>query len=251
MLNIRNITFAWFTVLWVLFNFTSLHYSFYIGATLVYLVIPIGSSLFICANLYLKAMCKWKTDKDEVILSFNLPYRSEKMLSVVEVLKKLNINAIIFCAGEAVSNSPDLLTEKRESGIVLGNYSWTITRKFGFMGARKLITELANTEELIFDPKHNETKYFRPPYGITNPSVKKATEIMGYKVIGWNKNIALNRLTDQRNLDNEITKIRKGNIIRVDISDDLDINLLEKFLTNLTKDYTVADIQAVFGTDNQ
>jgi len=196
-------------------------------------------------------MCKWKTEKDEVILSFNLPYHSERIQSVIDILKKLKINAIIFCTGDAVSNSPDLLTEIKESGIVLGNYSWTITRKFGFMGARKLITELAKTEELIYDSEHNEQKYFRPPFGITNPSVKKALEIMGYKVIGWNKNIAIDRLTDQRVLDNEILKIRKGNIIRVVISDDLDINLLERFLTNLTKVYTVTDIQAVFGTDNQ
>ncbi len=29
-------------------------------------------------------------------------------------------------------------------------------------------------------------KWFRPPYGVTNPNLKKAVERMGYTAIGWN-----------------------------------------------------------------
>ncbi|HTG55973.1 MAG TPA: polysaccharide deacetylase family protein, partial [Niabella sp.] len=29
-------------------------------------------------------------------------------------------------------------------------------------------------------------QWFRPPYGVTNPNLKKAVERMGYTAIGWN-----------------------------------------------------------------
>ncbi len=245
MLNIRNITFAYFAILWALLNFTSLHYSFYIIATVLYLIIPVTASLSICSNLYLKAICKWKTDHDKVVLSFNLPVETNKINGFLEILEKQNIQALVFCTGELLDKKENLVGRLAGSGQTIGNFSWTVSRRFGFLSPKSLINEIASTEELIYKSDDETFKYFRPPYGVTNPSVKKATQIMNYIVIGWNVRMKLNNMISDQVIDSKVSGIKKGSIIRIDVTDDLEIDRLKRFIAKLTEKFSIVSIDEV------
>ncbi len=242
MLNIKNITFAYFAALWVLFNFSSLHYSFYIIATVFYFIIPVTASLSICSNLYLKVICKWKTEKENIILSFNLVSGKKKVYKVIAILKKHNIKTIVFCSGQMLESSPELVDKLKKSGNTIGNFSFSVSKKFGFLSPKKLINELSKTEDMIYSSNDEDEKYFRPPFGITNPSVKKATEIMNYRVIGWNNWIRLDNSASGQKIEKIISGIKRGSIIRIDISDDLNLTALDEFISKLLKNFSVIDI---------
>jgi len=250
MLNVRNITFAYFAVLWILFNFSSLHYSFYIIASVIYFIIPVTASLSICSNLYLKVICNWKTEKDEVVLSFNLSEKTDMIDKVLEILKNHNVQTLMFCTGELLQDIPDLTDKMKESGNAIGNLSWSVSRKFGFLYPKNLINELARTEELISNTDEESIKYFRPPYGVTNPSVKKATQIMSYVVIGWNWWVKPNNINSNQNIDRQISRMKKGSIIRIDITNDLDISNLDKFISSLAKRFSIVDMDEIINQIN-
>ena len=242
MINIKNITFAYFVALRMLFNFYSLHYSFYIVATVLYFIIPIAASLSICSNLYLKVLCKWKTEDEIVILSFNLVSGNKKASKVIDVLKKHNIKAIIFCSGQMLESCPELADKLKKSGNTIGNFSFSVSKKFGFLSPKKLINELVKTEDIIYSSNDEDQKYFRPPFGITNPSVKKATEIMNYKVVGWNRRVRLDNSASGQNTEKIISGIKRGSIIRIDVSEVLNLIALDEFISKLLKNFSVIDI---------
>ena len=45
---------------------------------------------------------------------------------------------------------------------------------------------MQETQRLIFDCTGQRVRYFRSPFGITNPHIGKAAEQENYPVIGWN-----------------------------------------------------------------
>ena len=45
--------------------------------------------------------------------------------------------------------------------------------------------EFKKTDSLIEKIISKKVKLFRPPYGVTNPRIRKAVDIMDYDVVGW------------------------------------------------------------------
>ena len=46
--------------------------------------------------------------------------------------------------------------------------------------------KIEKTNGLIFETIGKKTKLFRPPYGVTNPALKRAIKDLNFHTIGWN-----------------------------------------------------------------
>jgi peptidoglycan/xylan/chitin deacetylase (PgdA/CDA1 family) len=53
-------------------------------------------------------------------------------------------------------------------------------------GANKMLAELQLTDDTIEKAIGKRPRLFRPPYGVTNPNLKKAVKKGNYTSIGWN-----------------------------------------------------------------
>jgi peptidoglycan/xylan/chitin deacetylase (PgdA/CDA1 family) len=248
MLNVRNITIVYFVALWFLYNTALIDPLFFWIAVPAWVILPVSASFFICANLYLKAICKGNKNVNHVSLSFNLTEPAEKWRHLNDILNKHKIPAIFFVTGSAVASEPDLVKKLFDSGHSIGNHSYSLSRRFGFYTARKLLTELHHTEELIYEATGNEVQFFRPPYGITNPAVRIATHVIQYQVIGWNKLITITNHPFK-----EITPagIKNGSIIRVDFNGDNIQDSFEKFLIALKAKFTIVPLNELIKPGNE
>jgi peptidoglycan/xylan/chitin deacetylase (PgdA/CDA1 family) len=246
MLNIRNITIFYFITLWLLFNTSIFGPLFYWIAVPAYFLIPFTASFFMCANLYLKAICKGPKDRNNIVISFNLAEPDKKWSRLGEILNKQKVPAIFFITGKTVEIVPELVAKLANAGNLIGSHSYAVSNKFGFYSARRLLTDLHNTEELIYQATGKEVFYFRPPFGITNHAVRKAVEVIQYQVIGWSKRI---KFLDNSIADIPVTGIQNGSIIRIDFTGDQIPESFEKFLIALKESFNIVSMDELINPE--
>ncbi len=150
-----------------------------------FIVLAIGSS-FISLNFHIKAYCSnpLETDK-KIALTFD-DGPNEITLSILDILKKYNIKATFFCIGKNIEKYPEILKRIVEEEHIVGNHSFSHSNYFDFYRKNRVIEEIQKTDALIERISRKKVQLFRPPYGVTNPSIKRAINVTKHKVIGWN-----------------------------------------------------------------
>ena len=88
---------------------------------------------------------------------------------------------------------------------------------------------------------------FRPPYGVTNPSLKKALEKTDMYSIGW----SVRTFDTVRNADRVMKKLknktRPGDVILFHDTDDKIIDLTDNYLSWLNKEgFKVVSLEQLF-----
>ncbi len=106
---------------------------------------------------------------------------------VLNVLDKFNARASFFCIGKQIKKYPDLAKKIITSGHTIGQHSFSHANSFGFFSINKVLDEINDTNQLTVRLLNKKLKLFRPPFGVTNPAIAKATKLSGLTVIGWNR----------------------------------------------------------------
>ena len=248
MLNYKN-TDVFFYVIFILL----LLFSFFVGINwywfLVFLVVRfitllIGSSL-IFLNFHVKAYCNnaFETEQNIAITFDDGP--SINTLLVLDLLKKYEVKAAFFCIGKNIEKHPELLTKIIQEGHIVGNHSFSHSPFFDFFRKKRVIQELENTNALILKITGKNVFFFRPPYGITNPSIRKALEVSKYRVIGWNIRSMDGLIKSESIIYNRIVnRISPGAIILMHDTTLQSVNVLEKVLFFLKENkYNVVSLE--------
>ncbi|MCH5716326.1 polysaccharide deacetylase family protein [Niabella hibiscisoli] len=77
-----------------------------------------------------------------------------------------------------------------------------------------------------------DVKWFRPPYGVTNPNLKKAVERMGYTAIGWNVRSMDTVAKDEGVLLNKLKNaLKPGAIFLFHDTIDITVKVLPDFIS--------------------
>lgn len=196
MLKSKTINIAYFTSFW-LFNLVNLfyyyfhigfpiHWEYYVCVFIVYYSIIMYCSFDIRMNFYMKAFSSVKTNEKVISISFDDGPDAVLTPSILDVLKKHQVEAVFFCIGKKIAGNENLLQRMNNEGHIIGNHTYSHSVLFDFFFPRKMIKELQDTEKEIYRVLEKKINLFRPPFGVTNPFVKKATETLNYTVIGWN-----------------------------------------------------------------
>lgn len=150
-----------------------------------FVILVIGSS-FISLNFHFKAYCNNPSETDKKIaLTFD-DGPNEITLLILEILKKHDVKATFFCIGKNVEKHPEILKQIMEEGHIVGNHSYSHSNFFDFYRKNRVIEEIRKTDALIESISGKKVQLFRPPYGVTNPSIRRALEVTKHKVVGWN-----------------------------------------------------------------
>ncbi|MBU2903729.1 MULTISPECIES: polysaccharide deacetylase family protein [Arenibacter] len=150
---------------------------------------------------------------------------------VLELLQKYNARASFFCVGQQVNLFGGIAQKIVDNGHTIGNHTYTHSNKFGFFGTQKVILELQKTNATIKEVTGLNPKLYRPAFGVTNPSIRRAVKKLELKTVGWNirsldttkrsKKVILKRITN---------KIKKGDIILLHDSSEKTVEVLEQLL---------------------
>jgi peptidoglycan/xylan/chitin deacetylase (PgdA/CDA1 family) len=217
---------------------------FVLVACLWFLIVFRGST-FITSNYHVKSYCSnpLETEKKIAITFDDGP--NEMTLLVLDVLRQYNSKATFFCIGKNIEAHPDILKKIIDEGHIVGNHSYSHSPFFDFYRKNQVIAEIQQTDALIESVLGRKTTLFRPPYGVTNPSIRKALAVTKHKTIGWNIR-SLDGVVKKEEflLDRIIKRIKPGGIVLLHDTSIQTVNVLEQLLSFLQKNnYSVVSLE--------
>lgn len=198
---------AAFTVIDV---FSDFHWAWYASLLLIDFSICIYGSFVLSAQFFtsVKSRGDWTTKK--IALTFDdgpLPNQTERIL---KVLAQYQIKASFFCIGKRVEEEPHLLKQVHEHGHLIGNHTFHHSPAMGFSSLKHVVSELTKTNAQIEHVIGEQPRFFRPPFGITNPNIAEAIGQGKYQTIGWSIRSFDTVIRDQNKLYKRITRLLKG-----------------------------------------
>ncbi|KDS42949.1 polysaccharide deacetylase family protein [Bacteroides ovatus str. 3725 D9 iii] len=90
-------------------------------------------------------------------------------------------------------------------GHLIGNHSHTHSGLFPLYGLSKMKKDLQTCQCELERVTSQPVSLFRPPFGVTNPTIAKAVRQLGYTPIGW----SIRTLDTQQAPDKVLARIRK------------------------------------------
>jgi len=152
----------------------------------LYLLILGLGIFFIRLNFFNQNLNRASNSTDKIAITFD-DGPTDHTEAILDVLKEKNVKASFFCIGSRINKNSDLLKRISTEGHDIGNHTFNHYWFFPFLSREKVKKELAETEELIRNFTGRKTALFRPPFGVTNPTIVSATNFFGYKIVGWSK----------------------------------------------------------------
>lgn len=248
--RIVNITFITTAITLALLSlFASVSWWFLGLAIVVWMTIVIVGSAWIGSNYHIKAHCSNPSEKENKIAITFDDGPSEFTPKVLELLEKFNAKAAFFCIGKNIDSHPDILLQTIEKGHIVGNHSYFHGKDFDWKNTAEVISELVQTDGAIKRNAGKSAKFFRPPYGVTNPSIAKALQVTKHHVIGWNIR-SMDGVSNHENaIYNRIVKqLKPGAIILMHDTSQITVNVLERLLLTLReKNFTIVPVDILLG----
>ncbi|MDL2209150.1 polysaccharide deacetylase family protein [Parabacteroides sp. OttesenSCG-928-O15] len=186
---------------------------------LIVCILAIGAFLFyasysIASGVYLKAFCRANTREKVVALTFDDGPDPVQTPLVLDLLSRYQAKASFFCIGEKAAQYPEIVRRMHREGHLVGNHSLKHKNSFPFTPYRKMLSDLTQTQEMLEGIIETPVTFFRPPFGVTNPTVGKAVRTLGYTTIGWSVRSLDTRGESVDRIMKRITKqIRPGAVI--------------------------------------
>jgi peptidoglycan-N-acetylglucosamine deacetylase len=197
----------------------------------IYLLINVWGTLFVSSNFFLLAKCKAPVTSGSIAITFDDGPIAENTERALEILKKHNAKATFFCIGKNVKDLPEIAKRIHEEGHLIGNHSYYHGTMFDLQSTKKMKTELIETNQIIKQTIGFSPKFFRPPYGITNPMLANAVKELNFVTMGWSVRSFDTIAKDKEKLFTRITKnLKAGDIILLHDRCDITIEILPELL---------------------
>lgn len=211
------------------------------GLIISMIIFLVYASCNIRSNIYLKVFCKKQTEEKIVAVTFDDGPDPIQTPKVLQILKEQQIPACFFCIGHKVTGNESLIRQIIDDGHLIGNHSFTHTGHFPLYSLSQMKKDMQACQSALEQVTSQKIRLFRPPFGVTNPTIAKAVRILGYTPIGWNiRTFDTQHPSKEKVLRRIRTRLRPGSIIL--LHDRMpDSDLLLKEILNLIKEqgYTV------------
>ena len=172
------------------------------------------ASYSIKSQVYVKALCRVKTTEKVVYLTFDDGPHAEQTPRVLDVLKRNNAKATFFCIGSHIAGNEQILKRIIDEGHTIGNHSFSHTNSFPLFSRRRMIADIEQCQKAIESATGTAPTLFRPPFGVTNPTVGKAVKTLNLKTIGWTiRTYDTNRCSNEKIARRISRQLRPGAII--------------------------------------
>jgi peptidoglycan/xylan/chitin deacetylase (PgdA/CDA1 family) len=215
---------------------------------LVWFGLTIIGSFRIQWNYHLKALHDNKRIKENVIaLTFDdgpTLFTSQ----ILDLLKIYNQKATFFCIGKQVEKFPELALRIVKEGHIIGNHTYSHSEKTGWMGVQKMKKEIDEADAIIKKTIGKKPELYRPPFGVTNPSIEKAVKQTGHQVIGWSIRSLDTVIKDQNPILERIVKrLAPGKVVLLHDTSAKTVDVLEKLLKEMSRQsYTSVTADTLF-----
>ena len=143
------------------------------------------ASACISSGVYLKALCKGDPARNAVALTFDDGPDDVMTPKVLDVLKRHGVQAAFFVVGSKAEKQPEIIRRIKEEGHLIGCHTYTHSPFFPLRGKEYVSAEITMTDDVVSLHTGSRMKFFRPPFGVTNPVIGKTVTGQGYVTVGW------------------------------------------------------------------
>lgn len=239
MLNFRNTNIFFillFTVLIAVHIKNGLPVYIYPLFFITYSLIIFYGCYYVGSNFFIQIICKAETDKKEIAISFDDGPAANYTAAILKILKNENVKATFFCIGNRIAGNEQLLKQVSTEGHIIGNHSYSHHFWFDMYSAKKMQDDLKKMDTAMEAVTGLKPKLFRPPYGVTNPNVKKAIIKGGYTPVGWSIRSMDTVIKDENKLLNKINAaIKPGAVFLFHDTSKTTVEVLPKFIQEVKK----------------
>lgn len=157
----------------------------YGGIVLVLLILLIRGSMYIQTDFYMKSFRRGDSSRKTVSLTFDDGPGETTTPVILDILKEFNVKATFFVIGSRAEKHPDIIRRIHAEGHLTGGHSYSHHFFFDLFSRRRMMQELQRTQEAVQRITGNKMRLFRPPYGVTNPTVARVVKETDFDSVGW------------------------------------------------------------------
>ena len=228
-----NRLFAFLALVLLVFYFAAVvHLWWFVFVFIFWFLITAYGSFQIKMNYFLPAYHK-KANLDEkiVALTFDDGPHAAYTPRVLELLTKYKQKASFFCIGKQAEQHPEILKQIVAEGHLIGNHSYSHQDTYGFLSSQNVIKDLQKAQAVLFDISGARPRFFRPPFGVTNPNIAKAVKKLNLITFGWQirsfDTVAKNPDEVYRKI---VKKLKNGDVILLHDTSELSVKVLQNLL---------------------
>ena len=144
------------------------------------------ASYSIRAHIYMHVFCRKETEEKVIALTFDDGPDKIQTPKVLKVLRERQVPACFFCIGSKIKGNEDLLRQMIKEGHSIGNHSYSHSGYFPLYTFKRMRHDLITCQQELERVIGQPVQWFRPPFGVTNPTLAKVVRRLGYTSIGWN-----------------------------------------------------------------
>lgn len=201
-----------------------------------YIAIQTYGAVRVSSQFFVPIRCEGPAGSGAIAVTFDdgpLPGKTEEILGI---LKEHHAPTAFFCIGHRVEKNPELVRQIHAEGHIIGNHSYSHSGTFDLQSTQKIAGELSAADDAVHRILGLKPHFFRPPYGITNPSLARAVRRGGYVTIGWSVRSFDTIIKDKAKLFNRVTRnLKAGDIVLFHDYCDSTIAMLPDFLNHVAK----------------
>ncbi len=132
-----------------------------------------------------KAVYRGETKNKEIALTFDISWGDVKAESILETLKKQNINnATFFLSASWAERHPDVVKRIKDDGHQIGSMGYNY-KDYRDLETNEIRKDLAMARDVFTQLGMKEIRLLRPPSGGFNKDVLKIAEQQGYTVVHY------------------------------------------------------------------
>lgn len=139
----------------------------------------------ISSGFFLPVYCKGEPSVKQMALTFDDGPDAALTPLILQILAEEKCKAAFFCIGKNIRGKEDLLRKIDREGHLLGNHSYSHNFWFDLYSSGKMAEDLVRMDQQVSEVLGKKPLFFRPPYGVTNPNVRKAIVRGQYTPVGW------------------------------------------------------------------
>lgn len=187
-------------------------------------------------SAFLKSICRIRTKEKIVFLSFDDGPSDQFTPVILDTLKRNNLQAVFFCIGLQSELCPELVRRISDEGHRIGNHTYSHDWHNALKPSGIIAAEINRTNDILFKLTGNKTNLFRPPFGITNPSIAKALKSLGMHSVGWDIRSFDTMSKDSQKLIHRIcSRLRPGSIILLHDNREITSRILDELIKTIQK----------------
>jgi peptidoglycan-N-acetylglucosamine deacetylase len=165
-------------------------------------------------QMFGQSLCRARTREKVVALTFDDGPDPASTPALLDLLARKGARATFFCIGERVVRHRELARRIAAEGHLIGNHSFSHSRRTNFFGAARLRADLERAQSEIAATAGRAPEFFRPPMMLTNQRVFRAARALSLTVAGCSiRGYDLRARSSQEVLDRILPRLRPGAII--------------------------------------